>query len=357
MTGPGVELDLGKIRDNSALLVSLLGRFEISLTGVTKAVRGLPEVAAAMLGAGAVAVADSRIENLERLRTSGISERLVLIRSPMMSQVDRVVRTADVSYNTEVSVLRALSAAARNAAVRHGVIVMVELGDLRDGVRPQDLRSIVDATFELPNLTLVGIGTNLACRSGVVPDEDNMATLSDLAEQVETSSGSPLEVVSGGNSANLDWLQREPDPGRVNDLRLGEAILFGREPLRRRPVPGLHTDALVVRAEVIESKRKPSAPKGHREETAFGASAPVVDRGEIWQTIVALGHQDTDPDGLEAPAGITILGASSDHLVLETPKQMAPGDSVRFLPGYGGFVRAMTSPYLGQTLTAPRSPS
>lgn len=346
MNGPGVELDLDKIQHNAAELVDLLGGFGISLTGVTKAVLGLPSVGRALLDGGAAGLADSRIENIERMRAAGIDAPLLLLRSPMVSQVDRVVRSADVSCNTELSVLRALSSAATTTAVGHGVVLMVELGDLREGICPQDLCGVVDATLGLPSLRLVGIGTNLACRSGIMPDDRNMAELSELALLVERSFGVTLDVVSGGNSANLDWLMGAPDVGRVNDLRIGEAALLGCEPLHRRPVPGLHLDAVAIRAEVIESKRKLTRPTGIAAQAAFGVPDPSVDRGEIWQTIVALGHQDTDPGGLIPPVGVTILGASSDHLVLETPGVMAPGQMVRFQPTYGALLRAMTSPFM-----------
>lgn len=346
MTSPSVDVDLGKVGDNTATLVGLLGRSGISLTGVTKAVLGHPGYARALLDAGVRTLADSRVENIERMRTAGIDAPVLLLRSPMLSQVDRIVQSVDVSCNTELSILGALSDAASAASTDHGVLLMVELGDLREGILPADLCAVVESMLSLPNLTLTGLGTNLACRSGIVPDERNMNELSELADMVESSFDITLDTVSGGNSANLDWLLTEPDVGRVNDLRLGEAILLGCEPLHRRPIPGLHADAAMISAEVIESKRKPTRPSGKAAQAAFGAPGSTADRGDIWQTIVALGHQDTDPEGLVPPLGIAIVGASSDHLVLETPCRVPPGDVIQFLPTYGALVRAMTSPYL-----------
>lgn len=351
MTSPSVELDLGKVGDNAAALVDLLGRSGLSLTGVTKAAMGQPEYANALLDAGVRTLADSRVENVERMRTAGIDAPVLLLRSPMLSQVDRVVASADVSCNTEMSILGALSRAATAASTNHGIMLMVELGDLREGILPKDLCSFVESMLPLRNLTLKGLGTNLACRSGIVPDERNMNELSELADLVETSFGITLDTVSGGNSANVDWLLTEPDVGRINDLRLGEAVLLGCEPLHRRPVPGLHTDAAMISAEVIESKWKPTRPTGTAAQAAFGEVGTAVDRGEIWQTIVAIGHQDTDPDGLTPPPGISILGASSDHLVLETPCRVPPTEVIQFIPTYGALVRAMTSPYVAKTWT------
>ena len=346
MTGVQVELDLAKIGANARVLVDRLGVAGISVTGVTKAALGSPELAAVLVDAGVAALGDSRIENLERLRAAGIGAPTLLLRSPMLSQVDRVVRSADVSCNTEPAVIRALSAAAGAAGVQHGVVLMVELGDLREGIHPPDVCAIAASTLALPHLALTGIGTNLACRNGISPDDRNMQVLSALASSVEAMCGVTLDVVSGGNSANLAWFDTTSDTGRVNDLRLGESILLGLEPLRRRPIPGLHTDTVTISAEVIESKRKPSLPWGTSEQAAFGRAEPVLDRGDIWQTIVAIGHQDTDPNGLRPPPGATILGASSDHLVLETTCRVEPGGSMTFRPDYSALLRAMTSPFV-----------
>ncbi len=221
---------------------------------------------------------------------------------------------------------------------------MVELGDLREGIMPADLLAVAGVVGDLPALRLVGIGTNLACRSGVVPDEAKMAELSALARAVEANLGVVVEVVSGGNSANLDWALGHGEVGRVDDLRLGEAILLGCEPLRRRPIAGLRTDAFTVVAEVIESRVKPSLPWGRIAQTAFGEPIAPVDLGPCAQTILAVGHQDVDPRGLEPPPGVTIASASSDHLVVTSAATWPIGTELRFRPNYSALLRAMTSP-------------
>ncbi len=228
-------------------------------------------MATALLAGGVAGIGESRIENVEALRDAGITAPITLIRSPMLSQVDRVVRHADTSLNSERSVISALSDAAGRQDRHHGVVLMVELGDLREGVLPADLEPLARLVLALPRVTLQGIGTNLACQSGVAPDRDNMAELSALADQLATSLGTDLAVVSGGNSANLDWALGGSAVGRINDLRLGEALLLGCEPLGRRPVAGLRTDAFLLVAEVIEVKVKPSQAWGTTRQTAFGA--------------------------------------------------------------------------------------
>ena len=351
MTAPRLEIDLVKLHHNARWLVELLADRGISVTGVTKATLGSPEIAAALLRAGVSALGDSRIENIEAMRLAGVSAPMTLIRSPMLSQADRVVAHADVSFNTELDVISKLSFAAQRARRTHGIVLMVELGDLREGIMPGDLENTVREALRFPNLVFKGIGTNLACRSGVSPDARNMSELSALAGSIEAAFGLTVDIVSGGNSANLNWALSGADTGRINDLRLGESILLGREPLHRQPIDGLHTDAITLVAEVIESKVKPSQPWGELAQTAFGERPCVKDRGHISQTILAIGHQDTDPCGLRPPPGIEILGASSDHLIVDSGGDgLCIGAEMMFQLNYSVLVRAMTSPFVAKVL-------
>lgn len=354
MSAPRLEIDLDKLRHNARTLVARLARRGISVTGVTKATLGSPAVAGALLSAGVRALGDSRIENIEAMRRAQVPASMTLLRAPMLSQAARVVAHADVSFNTGIDSIRALSAAAQAAGRRHGVVLMVELGDLREGIMPGDLDQVARETLRFPNIVLRGIGANLACRSGVSPDARNMSELSALADALETMLGRRVDIVSGGNSANLAWAVDAVDTGRINDLRLGESILLGREPLRRRPIEGLHRDAITLVAEVIESSVKPSRPWGTIAETAFGAVPPRADRGAVSQVIFALGHQDIDPGGLHPPPGIELLGASSDHLVAASVRDRPPvGAETRFQLDYSALLRAMTSPFVARIIRPP----
>jgi predicted amino acid racemase len=358
MNAPRLEINLDKICHNARILVKLLAARGISVTGITKATLGSPEIADALLRAGVNTIGDSRIENIENMRRAGVQAAMTLVRSPMLSQVDQVIKYADVSFNTELNVIRKLSDAARESKQNHGIVLMVELGDLREGIMPDDMMDTIREMLRFPNITLKGIGTNLACCSGVSPDTKNMSELSKLAEAIEATFGLTLDIVSGGSSANLNWALSGAHPGRINDLRLGESILLGRETLQRKPIAGLHTDAIALVAEVIESKIKPSQPWGEIAQTAFGEKSPATDRGLIPQAILAIGHQDTDPHGLQPSPGIEILGASSDHLIVES--SLPVGVEMTFQPNYSALIRAMSSPLVvkvtnSKTVVVPRN--
>ena len=371
-TAPRLEIDLDKIYHNARALVDRLSLRGISVTGITKVALGAPEIATVLINAGVSSLGDSRIGNIRTMRTAHITAPTMLVRSPMLSEVEQVVALADISVNTELDVVGGLSHAALAARRTHGIVLMVELGDLREGIMPGDLEPFVRAMLDFPNISLRGIGTNLACRSGVVPDAKNMAELSALANSIDSSfghrlrhrrgsmTGSGLEIVSGGNSASLQWALSSGDTGRINNLRLGEAILLGCEPSHRQPIDGLYTDAFTLIAEVIEMKVKPSKPWGDIAQAAFGDTPPpATDRifdptteGDCTtQTILALGRQDTDPDGLLPPAGMEILGASSDHLILDSGRSpLSVGMEVSFQLNYSALLRAMTSPFITQVM-------
>ncbi len=344
-----MEIDLIKINHNARTLVERLGQCGISVTGVTKAALGSEEIAATLIAAGVKRLGDSRIENIKAMQLAEVPAVMVLIRSPMLSQVEQVVACVDASFNTEIEVIRALSLEAQKADRHHGVILMVELGDLREGIMPEDLLGIIRESLTLPHIDFKGIGTNLACRSGVEPDRRNMAILTELVYMIEKTFDLRVEIVSGGNSANLQWALSGAAIGRINDLRLGEAILLGCETLQRRPIPGLYTDAITLTAEVIEVKVKPSLPSGQISQNAFGEKPVTVDRGQVSQAILALGRQDIDPDGLQARKGIDIKGASSDHLIVESRcEDLLIGSEVVFRLNYSALVRAMTSPFVAK---------
>jgi predicted amino acid racemase len=357
VTLPRLEVDLAAIAHNTRVLVDRLSPKGIRVLGVGKATLGSAGVATAMLSGGVSGLGDSRVENLARLRGAEPTTRLTLIRSPMLSQVERVVQVADASLNTEAVVLDALSAAAVRQGRVHDVVLMVELGDLREGLAAADVVDLARTLRNRPGLRLTGLGTNLACQSGIVPDQGKMTELSRLAGDVEAACGHQLSVVSGGNSANLAWALAAEDVGRVDELRLGEAILLGTEPLYRRPVSGLRTDAFTLVAEVIEVQLKPAQAWGAVAEAAFGEPPPRTASGSVRQAILAIGRQDTDPDGLSLPPGLTLLGMSSDHLVVEVGDvDISVGDEVPMGVRYGALLRAMTSPFVTKLERAGRRP-
>lgn len=346
MSVPRIEIELDKLSHNARKLTALYGSRGIHITAVTKGVCGSIRIANALLNSGIRSFGDS-ITNIQKMREGGIDAQFILIRSPMPSEVERVVEFADVSLNTEISVIRLLADQATKHGKTHRVILMIELGDLREGILPSDLELVVKETLGMQGVKLAGVGTNLACFGGVRPTEANMQELSAIVDNLQRKFGIDFEVVSGGNSANYQWFVSTPDVGRVNHLRIGEAILLGCDTLTRERIPGLDTDAFTLVAEVIELKTKPSKPYGEIAQDAFGHVPGYEDKGNIRRAILALGRQDVDVSAIKPRIKVNVLGASSDHLILDAGDSgLEVGVEVRFDVNYGALLRAMTSPYV-----------
>ncbi len=315
------------------------------MTAVTKAVCGHPAIARAMLDGGAAGLAEARLSNVKRLRQAGVTCAITLIRTPMQSQVDDVVQACEASYNTELSVIAALAAAARRQNKVHGIILMVEMGDRREGIMPHDLGDVARRVVDMPGVALKGIGANFACLSGIAPTAAKMRTLSVLANDVEGQCGPFIETVSGGNSANLPWAFGACTTGRINDLRIGEAILLGVDPITGNQIGGMYRDAFTLVAEVIETDAKSVHPSMSNADHTLARIRLVSANLETTRIILAIGHQDTDAAGLSMPPGNTLIGATSDHLVIGTKDAaLCVGSEMRFRMNYSALMRAMAAP-------------
>ncbi len=349
ITTPRIEVNLEKIAHNAKTLKELYGSKGIAVTGVTKVVCGDPNITDALVKSGISILADSRIANIRRMRNAGTQAQFLLLRTPIPSQAESVVRYADISFNSELSVIKRLSRSSVKQGITHKIILMVELGDLREGIMPSDLENVVKEIIVLKGIELVGVGTNLACFGGIEPDEEKMEYLSTIVKNIEEKFGLTLAIVSGGNSANYSWFISTKDTGKINNLRLGESIFLGCETLYRKNIPGLFTDAFTLIAEVIESKIKPSVPYGKVHQDAFGNTPKFQDRGQIRRVLLGVGLQDVLVSGLTPKLDIDILGASSDHIIVDAKQtNLKVGNTVEFNLNYGALLSAMTSPYINK---------
>lgn len=345
---PKLSVHLDRLKLNATHLKNECDKYGIETMAVTKVFCGDPILAQAMIDSGITILADSRVSNLAKLQD--LKATKVLLRLPMKSQAEEVVKYVDVSLNSEIETLKALSQAAQKQNKIHEVLLMTDLGDLREGVLPQDLMPLAKAVQALPNIKIKGIGVNLTCYGGVMPDENNLGQLIDLAKEVETACGIELEWISGGNSSSLYLLDQGKMPKQINNLRLGEAIVLGRETAFGDCIENTRTDAFVLHAELIELKEKESLPKGTIGMDAFGNHPTFEDKGKMIRGILAIGKQDVNPSGLiPVDSRIEIIGASSDHLLVDFTKAASDykvGDILEFTLEYGALLSLYTSEYV-----------
>lgn len=341
---PCLTVNLDKIESNARVVKNLCASFGIEVLGVTKVFCGEPVIALILAECGISSLGDSRLDNIERYRD--VNAEKWLLRMPCISDVRRCVELCDVSLNSELETLKALNREALRQKKKHKVVLMADLGDLREGcIDEDDFFSCADFARKAEGLELFGVGTNLTCFSFVQSDPQNLSRLVRLAKEC----GSPC-VVSGGNSAAIKLMTEGGIPEGVNHLRLGESILFGRERADFTYLEGTVNDAFIIEAEVIECKEKPSMPIGTIGKNSYGVRPAFTDKGKRLRAICSMGRQDVDEQTMwPIDAGIEIVGASSDHFVAdvtEAERVFKAGDKIAFRLGYFATMRAFTSSYV-----------
>lgn len=346
---PLIEIHLDKIENNSRKVHEIFKPAGISIMAVTKGFSAEPRIAEAMLRGGAEFIADARIRNLKRL--AHLPVKKVLLRLPMKSEIEEVLSYCDYSLNSELDTLREIGKAASRRQMDHQVIIMVDLGDYREGIRYHKVEEFIKEAVTIPGVRIKGFGVNLTCFGGVIPEQTTLLRLVDIAMRMKEKYDLDVEIISGGSSSSVYLIEEENGfPPGVNNLRLGEVILLGKETAFGEHFDGLEEDAFILKAQIIELKEKPSVPHGRIGRDAFGNIPRHEDRGIIQRAILALGKQDVDPSGIiPVNPKLSILGASSDHLILDVSREediYAVGDIISFYVKYGGMLNAMTSPYV-----------
>lgn len=337
---PQLEFDLALLRSNADAVISRCRGMGIRVCGVVKGVDGLPEAARVLRAAGAEELGTSRLEQVAKCRAAGVPGPWLLIRIPGLTELPDVVALCETSLQSEWPTLLALEEECLRQNKTHRVIVMTDLGDLREGF--WDKKELVDVCErverELPHVHLAGIGVNLTCYGSTKPTPEKMNELVGLARQVEQRIGRRLEIVSGGATSSFTLVHWGTMPAGVNHLRIGEAILLGKDlqvDWGIRDMDYLRMDALTLRAEVVEVKDKPTYPIGEFAIDAFGRKPVYEDRGIRRRAILALGRADVGELESLIPRepGLTVIGGSSDHCIVDVedcPRRLQVGDIVEF---------------------------
>ena len=337
---PQLEFDLALLRSNADAVISRCRGMGIRVCGVVKGVDGLPEAARVLRAAGAAELGTSRLEQVAKCRAAGVPGPWLLIRIPGLTELPDVVALCETSLQSEWPTLLALEEECLRQNKTHRVIVMTDLGDLREGFWDKD--ELVDVCErverDLPHVQLAGIGVNLTCYGSTKPTPEKMNELVGLARRVEQRIGRKLEIVSGGATSSFTLVHWGTMPAGVNHLRIGEAILLGKDlqvDWGIRDMDYLRMDALTLRAEVVEVKDKPTYPIGEFAIDAFGRKPVYEDRGIRRRAILALGRADVGELESLIPRepGLTVIGGSSDHCIVDVedcPRRLQVGDIVEF---------------------------
>ncbi len=358
MSYPLLEINLSKLEYNARVEVQKLAEYGVTVMGVNKVFNGLPETASAIVRAGIDVVAESRVGNLKKIQH--VPCKKCLLRTPSLSEIEDVIRYADISLNSDIDVLRNLSQEAVRQNKIHEVLLMVDMGDIREGIwfeNRQYLEEAVRSILELPNLEMYGLGTNFSCYGSVLPTVENGRMFVRLARELEAKFSMNFKYLSGGNCTSYHLIEEGTWPEGINHLRIGALHQFGIEYVDVRYLDEFHhstmdvqrvaSDLYILKAEIIEVNIKPTVPFGELSLDCFMQSKTFVNRGERKRAILALGYQDVsskncwpvDPD-------IEVLGQTFDHTLIDIEgckKNYRPGDIIVFELDYTGLLAACTS--------------
>lgn len=351
-----IIIDANAIRNNYQVVKGWVNDLGASLTVVTKALCGHMETIEALAEMGVSSIADSRLQNLREIQDDHLRFEKWFLRPPSQSQLEEVVALTDVSLNTELGTVKKLNDVAREQNKVHRVLLMIELGDLREGILPGALAKLYNEVFQLRNIDIFGIGANLGCFSGTVPSVDQLMQLILYRELLELKFQRELPVISAGSSVVLPFLLEGQVPRAINHFRVGESILLGTDLINGGTIEGLRDDGFILEVEIIEMKEKSLTPSGETMEDImpFPVSEDQVDQERApgqrgYRAVVTVGGLDTEISGLRpVNQDYQIAGASSDVTVLnvgDNPEGLSTGDTVCFKMGYSTMVRLMNNSY------------
>lgn len=320
---PALSINTTKLYENIKTIKDTCDKKGIALTGIVKVFNGIPEVVSEYEKAGCAQIGTSRIEQIIDAKEAGIQGKFMMIRIPMMSEVEHIVRWADMSLHSEPAVISKLHAECVAQGKRHGVVLMADLGDLREGFWDKNelVAEALRIENDLPMIDLLGVGTNLGCYGSIKPTPEKLEELCVIAREIEDKIGRKLEIVSGGSSTSYPLVLSGEMPAGINHLRIGEAITIAYDLKELMFVDdgNLHRDVFTLQCEIVEIKNKPSHPVGEIFVDCFGQTPTYVDRGIRKRAVLAMGRLDYALNDKLFPTakGVEIMGSSSDHTLAD----------------------------------------
>lgn len=348
-----IELNKEKLLHNFHFLDALFERNNIQWGAVSKILCGNKEYMKLLLELGIKEIHDSRISNLRVIKSIDPKVQTVYIKPPPQKSIKNLVKFADVSLNTEYETIKLISDEAKRQNKKHKIIIMIEMGDLREGILGEDLLDFYSSVFKLPNIEVIGLGTNLNCLNGIMPTHDKMVQLSLYKQLIEAKFNKKIPWISGGSSVTISMIYKKLLPKGINHFRIGETLFFGNDLITGKPIKGMRSDVLKLYAEVIELTEKPKVPMGQVGTNVAGES-PEINENDYGKTsfraILDIGLLDIDTKNIKpVKKGFRFSGASSDMIILDIGRnsgKLKIGNMVEFCLDYMGALRILNSHYI-----------
>lgn len=348
-----VTLNAKSLRHNFNYLNTLFKKKDIQWSIVSKLLCGNREYLEELLKNPIQQICDSRISNLKAIKQIQPQIETIYIRPPAKRVIKSVIQYADISMNTEIETIKLLSAEAAKNQKTHKIIIMIELGELREGIMYESFVAFFDQVFKLPNIKVVGIGTNLSCLYGVLPNHDKLIQLCLYEQLIEAKFNQTIEYVSGGSSVTIPLVFDGFLPKGVNHFRVGESLFLGTDVYNNTSLKNMKTDVFLLHSEIIELIEKPMIPSGEMGTNVEGHAMEFNNdlKGRTtYRAIIDVGLLDVDePHIMPLDPSLKIVGGSSDMFVidlLDNPKNYKVGDLLEFRMDYMGVLRVLNSKYI-----------
>lgn len=348
-----LKLYRDKLEHNYRYLEKLFEKNEITWGVVTKLLCGNKLYLKEVMDLGVKEMHDTRISNLKTIKGLNPNIKTVYIKPPAKRSVPSVIKYADMSFNTDYYTIRMLSDEACRQNKKHQIVIMIEMGDLREGVMGEQLVDFYEKVFLLPNIQITGIGTNLNCLNGILPNKDKLIQLCLYKQLIEAKFNRKIPWVSGGTSVTLSLLLNRQIPSGVNHFRIGETLFFGNDLFTGKTFQKMKTGVIKLYTEIIELYKKPIVPSGEQGENVSGNKPEFnpADYGKTtFRAIIDIGLLDINPEFLiPENENIKIIEASSDMLVIDLGSNTSgykTGDLISFDLRYMGVLGLMNSNYI-----------
>ncbi|RZJ34370.1 MAG: alanine/ornithine racemase family PLP-dependent enzyme, partial [Chryseobacterium sp.] len=352
-----ITLNTNKLLHNYHYLHQLFEENHIEWAVVAKLLCGNEKFLKYLLEISDKEICDSRLTNLRHIKELSPKTKTVYIKPPAKRLVRNIVKYADVSFNTELDTIKALSIEAIKQNKIHKIVIMVEMGELREGIMVKNLSQFYGEAIKIPNIEIVGIGTNLNCLNGILPDEKKLIKLNRFKEILEETHQTKIPFISAGSSVTIPLLFNQKIPEGINHFRVGETLFFGTDVYNDSVIRGMYQDVFKLTLEIIEIVEKPMIPAGNAGTNLTGET-PLHDDNNRGKTsvraIVDAGILDIDPKNTSPiSSGMKIIGASSDMMILDledNSNDYHVGDTIDFSMNYMAVLRAMNSEYVDKII-------
>ncbi len=326
---PKIIIDKKKLYDNCSLIINRFAKKNITVNPVIKALAGFMPAVLPIVSTHPACILDSCIHNLHSLGNvllkKNIQIKTGIIKLPSQCESESFnfdKFTPDYQYVSDISHIDMVAKYYNKGRKKTGIIIMADSGDLREGVPLNELDCFLKKALAIKNADIKGIATNHACFSGIVPTNANLNYFMDMVEKAEKRNKFEFEIISGGNSSLIGLIENNKIPERINNVRIGEAILLGTDVLTRQPIKWLNQGVFKARAEILEYREKEAIIEGIRTQNAFGEILNVNSSftgGKLHKrALLNLGKRHFMVNGIKPlNKGIYVVGASSDYTILD----------------------------------------